>query len=259
MLIRIASMLVILMAALPAQAALVIQGSRVIYEEDKGETTVQMRYTGDVPVLLQLWLDQDNAESTPGAADVPFIIMPAVTRIEPGNGQSVRILRTGEGLAQDRETLFYFNTLEVPPRPVEQIAAGEPFMQFAIRGRFKLFYRPKGLPVDPKRAWELLRFSIAEPLPDGRMQVRIHNGSPYHLTFANLALRRAGDANAPALLSFDHATPSVRMVPPLGDLLLALEWDGLPAGSSLPAELEAEYTIINDAGGGQSGTQRIGG
>jgi len=259
MLIRIASMLVILMASLPVQAALVIQGSRVIYEEDKGETTVQMRYTGDVPALLQVWLDREDADGAPGESDVPFIVMPAVTRIEPGNGQGVRILRTGGGLAQDRETLFWFNTLEVPPKPAEQIAAGEPFMQFALRGRFKLFYRPKGLPVDARRAWEMLRFSLAEPLPDGRVQVRIHNASPYHVTFANLALRRAGEVNAPALLSFDHATPSVRMVPPLGDLLMALEWDGLPAGASLPPELEADYTIINDLGGSQSRTQRIGG
>jgi len=252
-------LLLLLIAPLSARAALVLQGSRVIYEEDHGETSVQMRYTGSGPTLLQIWLSRDDANTLPGAEEVPFMILPSVTRLDPGNGQSVRILRTGEGLPQDRETLFYFNTLEVPPRPTEQIAAGEPYMQISIRGRFKFFYRPKGLPINPKQAWDQLQFSFAQPLRDGRLQVRIQNGSPYHLTFANLAVRRAELADTPTLLRFNHQVPSVRMVAPFSDLLMPLEWDALPAGAALPSNLEVDYTIINDAGGSQSRQQRIGG
>jgi len=245
--------LALALAMAPAQAALVIQGARVIYDETRGEATVQMQYIGQEPTLLQVWLDPATGEAAPGTQKVPFILSPALTRLEPGEGQAVRILRTGlDGLAQDRETLLYFNTLEVPPVSSELVAAGEPHMQFSIRGRLKFFYRPKGLTPRPDAALDGLQFSLADALPDGRMQVRIHNPTPYHVTFSELALRAAADraeADSRPLLGFNYNSRDERMVAPMDELLLALDWVGAAPGAALPAELKVHYTIINDAGG----------
>jgi len=258
MLIRFLSALLLLACTVSAHAGLVIQGSRIIYYEGQGETSVNMQYVGDAPTLLQAWIDVDE-QSAPGEGEVPFILMPAVARLDPGNGQTIRILRTRDGLPQDRESLFYFNTLEVPPAPTAQMAAGETFMQFSIRGQFKLFYRPKGLKLAPEKAIELLRFSMAEPDEEGRMQVQVANASPYHVTFSTLALRAVGaDASAPPLLSFGMDAPFARMVAPMGTLVLPLQREALSAGMGLPDALEVNFTIINDGGGLQSRTQRIG-
>jgi len=257
---RLLFTLLLLIFFCPARAGLVIQGSRIIYEEARGEATVQMQYVGDSPILLQAWLEtEDGTGGNPGDGEVPFILMPAVTRLDPGNGQTIRILRTGEGLPQDRESLFYFNTLEVPPAPTAQVAAGDAFMQFSIRGQFKLFYRPKGLPAPADKAIEMMQFSLAETSEDGRVQLRVRNTSLYHVTFSTVKLRAPGAAaDSDALASFRHDSPGVRMVPPMGEIVLALEWGSLSAGMPVPADVEVDFTIINDAGGLQTRQQKVG-
>jgi len=259
MLIRFVAVLLLLTGTMTAHAGLVIRGSRVIYDENRGETTVHMRYTGEVPILLQVWLDSGDAEQPPGSENIPFILNPAVTRMDPGNGQTVRILRVGDGLAQDRESLFWFNTLEVPPAPSAETLANDNILRFSVRGRFKLFYRPRGLPSSPVQAAGALRFSLDAPLADGRAQVRIHNPTPYHVTLSRLELRRAGEpADSPALLAFNHQSNQERMTPPMGELLMPLEWGTLAPGSALPSDLQADFHTINDSGGLEPGQRRVG-
>jgi len=253
MLIRSTYLLLALVLSIPAQAALTIQGARVIYEEARGETTVHLQYTGDTASLLQVWLDPADSDAPPGHSEVPFILSPAITRLEPDSGQSIRVLRIEDaGLAHDRETLFYFNTLEVPPAPTAQIAAGDPYMQFSIRGRLKFFYRPRGLPLKPEQAFERLQFSLAETLPDGRLQLRIHNPSPYHITFSQLRIRDARDmedTDTRPLLGFNYRSRAERMVAPMQELLMALEWVEAAPGAALPEHLRVDFSAINDVGG----------
>jgi len=260
MLIRIFTALLLLAATLSAHAGLVVQGSRIIYYEDGGEAAVSMRYVGDAPTLLQVWIDSGEEFESPGLEEVPFILMPAVTRLDPGDGQTIRIMRTRDGLPQDRESTFWFNTLEVPPAPTALVAAGEAFMQFSIRGRFKFFYRPKGLSVAPGKAVEMLQFSVAEPDAEGRPQVRVYNPSPYHVTFSTLALQAAGAAadTESTLARFDADAPHERMVAPMGELHLPLEWNAPSAGTRLPAELQVDFSIINDAGGLERQQRKVG-
>jgi len=260
MLIRFIAALLLSTISLSASAGLVVQGSRIIYNEGAGEATVQMQYVGDAPTLLQVWIETgDGSGGAPGEDEVPFILTPAVARLDPGNGQSIRILRIRDGLPQDRESIFYFNTLEVPPAPTSQLAAGETFMQVSIRGQFKLFYRPKGLSVPAHKVGQMLRFSIADPNTDGQVQLRVRNASPYHVTFSAVKLRQPGASDtAEALLSFTTYSPGDRMVAPMGELLIPMAWDALPEGARVPSDVDVEFAIINDAGGLESHVQKVG-
>jgi len=258
MLIRLVFTL-LLSTVLSAQAGVLLRGARVIYDEIHGEATAHLRYVGDTPALVQIWMEA----AIPGEQTLPFVLTPAVLRMDPDQGQSVRILRTREGLPQDRESLFYFNTREVPPTPTAQISRGDPFLQLSLRSRFKLFYRPKGLRVPPARAIEMLRFAITPPgINDARWRLKVHNLSPYHVTFAEVYLRHAGaDADSEPVLGLAaDVRPDERMVAPMGELLLPLDGGGgqLPASPDLPPGLEVDYTIINDVGGRPSRRQRIG-
>jgi len=259
MLNRLFTALLLMTCSVSVHAGLVIQGSRIIYEEARGEAAISVEFVGATPILLQAWMDAGEDAVSPGAQEVPFILMPAVTRLEPGNGQTIRILRTRDGLPQDHESVFYFNTLEVPPSPTESIAAGETYMQFSIRGRFKFFYRPRGLPVASDKAIEMLRFAIAAPDEEGRVQVRVSNPSPYHITFSTLALHPVGaEEGAEPLVRFGTDAPYDRMVTPMGELVMPMAWGTLPAGAPLPAEVELEFVTINDSGGIETRKVRVG-
>jgi len=256
---RLFVVLLLMLCSWSVHAGLVLQGSRIIYDEARGEATVKLEYVGEGPILLQVWLDSGQ-ERAPGEDEVPFILTPAVARLEPGAGQAIRILRTQEGLPQDRESVFYFNTLEVPPSPTGLIAEEAAYMQFSIRGRFKFFYRPKGLPSASDKAIQALRFTLAEPDADGRHQLRVHNPSPYHITFSTVALRTPGvEDEAEPLVLFNTDAPGERMVAPMGELVLPLSWVTLPEGARLPTDIEVDFRIITDVGGVERQQRTLGG
>ena len=130
-------------------ANVVITGTRVIYPADQKSISVQLTNVGNEPSLVQSWLDKGNISSNPNTESVPFIIAPPVTRVEANAGQTLRINFTNtESLAQDRESLFYFNLLDIPPKPSDSDLQNNPnYLQLAIRSRLKFFYRPSGLQI----------------------------------------------------------------------------------------------------------------
>ncbi|MBP7646441.1 MAG: fimbria/pilus periplasmic chaperone [Comamonas sp.] len=136
---------------------------------------------------MQIWVDRGDTQSKPQDADAPFLATPPIFRLDPLKGQSVRLAFTGENLPQDRESLFWFNALEIPPLP--QDSAGN-MMQIAVRSRLKLFYRPSGLSGDLPKAIEQVVWQVQRQ-GDG-YALHGENSSPYHLSFSALSLEQGG-------------------------------------------------------------------
>ncbi len=67
--------------------------------------------------LTQVWVDDGRVQNQPEKDAAPFIVLPPIVRIEPGKGQSWRTVFNGSRLPQDRESLFWFNLLDIPPEP----------------------------------------------------------------------------------------------------------------------------------------------
>jgi len=253
---RYSLIMLLLVCPLLAQADVIIRGTRIIYDEARGETVVSIREVGDGPKLVQIWLDNGDDRIEPGQQEVPFLLTPAVTRMDPDTGQSIRILRVGDGLAQDRESLFWFNTLEVPPSPTGLVENGESFIQFASRVRLKFFYRPKGLQPTLDKAIGLLHFSRATPDLDGRVQVRVRNSSPYHITFRHLTLHPTEAEDAPVLADL---VPGHWMVAPMDELVVLLQpAHDVTQSPGFPEGTQVVFGIVNDYGGVIDGQQRLG-
>lgn len=70
--------------------------------------------------------------------------LPPLQRVEPGAKGQVKIQTTGSlaGLPQDRESLFYFNVREIPPKSSKPNT-----LQLALQTRVKMFYRPETLEI----------------------------------------------------------------------------------------------------------------
>ncbi|MGT3194634.1 fimbrial biogenesis chaperone, partial [Yersinia enterocolitica] len=84
----------------------------------------------------QAWIENEKHEKiTTG----PIVVTPPVQRLEPGEKSMVRLSSTPEinKLPQDRESLFYFNLREIPPKSEKANV-----LQIALQTKIKLFYRP---------------------------------------------------------------------------------------------------------------------
>ena len=97
------------------QASIVMTGNRIIYPADSREISVQLTNRGDVPGVVQVWLDDGDAQSVPQTAAAPFVTTPPVFRMAAHAGQTVRLRYIGKPVVQDRESLWWFNFIQIPP------------------------------------------------------------------------------------------------------------------------------------------------
>ncbi|WP_266170324.1 fimbrial biogenesis chaperone [Dyella subtropica] len=227
-----AGLLALCLGAPQAQANVLIGGTRVVFPAKDGEVTVRLTNDNDRPVLVESWIDRGDVHSTPESVDVPFLITPPLFRMEAKKEQSLRIVYTHEQLPADRESLFWLNVLEVPPKPTGPQAEGQNLLQLALRSRLKLFYRPAGLQGDPLKAPAALTWKA---VPDGKGYTLVaHNPTPFHITITELSLS-AGSKTVAA---------EIGMVAPLSDLRLPLhDMTQQPATGSA-----VSFTTINDYG-----------
>lgn len=222
-----------------AEAGVVIDGTRQVYPQHKREITV--RLTNDdrlAPRLVQAWIDRGERAANPSSSDVPFSLSPPVFRLDPGKSQAMRVVYTREPLPADRESVFWLNVLEVPPRVETLVPQGEPFnyLQFAFRIRTKVFFRPPDLPGTPDEAPALLRWTLRRDT--GTSVLEVHNPSAFHVTFNEVALALGSQADAPRVPAEEG------MVAPGGHLKLAIR----RAVGKVPSDAGVHFKYINDFG-----------
>jgi P pilus assembly chaperone PapD len=215
-----------------AQASVVIAGTRVVFPAQEGEITVRLTNQGDRPALVEAWIDRGDPQSTPDKVDVPFLITPPLFRMEAHKDQSLRIIATPAPLPADRESLFWLNVLEIPPKPNATQSAGKNLLQFAVRSRLKFFYRPAKLPGDPLKApaqltWKVIATSAGYAL-------EANNPTAYHITLTKLTLDAGGKPY----------TAETGMVDPLDTLRLPVT--GLTQAP--PTGTSVTYDVITDFG-----------
>ena len=137
-----------------AHASVTISGTRVVYPLGQREVTVKLDNDSLHPSLVQVWMDDGNAAAKPGDIQVPFVITPPIFRMEPKKSQVLRVMYSGEPLPSDRESVYWLNVLDIPPKAED--APDTNALQFAFRIRIKLFVRPAkllGKPEDAPASW----------------------------------------------------------------------------------------------------------
>lgn len=158
-------------------SSVVLKGNRIIYPATAKEKTVEFSNNGDMPMLVQVWMDINNQDSTVDHADAPFIALPQLFRINANSGHALRLKFTGKGLPQDRESVFWFNFMQYPA--IKSDDAEKNRLALVVKSRLKIFYRPDGLAGDASQALMTLRI---EKLNDA---VVLTNPSPYYISLRN--------------------------------------------------------------------------
>ena len=175
--------------------------TRVIF--DGGQQSVSLSVSNQnkqLPYLAQGWLEDEQGNKIQS----PLTVLPPVQRIEPGKPSQVKIqaLPAAKQLPQDRETLYYFNLREIPPKSNKPNS-----LQIALQTRIKLFYRPAAIAPERNAApWQ-------EQLTLTRQGDKyiVNNPTPYYVTIIDAAGRK-GVAGAQNFEPF--------MVPPKGQVPL---------------------------------------
>jgi len=131
----------VLLSGFNVHAGLLTEGTRVIYPEGSSGETLLIANTNPWPVLVQTWVD--DGTGNPETANAPFVVLPAIFRLEPSATQHLRILHTGEPLPDECESLFWLNLYEIPPDDpaAEQ---GDARLTLTITMQLKLRYQPAG-------------------------------------------------------------------------------------------------------------------
>ncbi|CAO95308.1 fimbria/pilus periplasmic chaperone [Erwinia tasmaniensis] len=174
--------LLCVMVAQQAQAAIALDRTRVIFNGD--QTSVSLNISNQnkqLPYLAQGWLEDDKGNKI----QTPMTVLPPVQRIEPNKPSQIKIqaLPQAAQLAQDRETLFYFNLREIPPKSDKANT-----LQIALQTRIKLFFRPAAIAVQKNSAPAQEQMTLSR---QGDSFV-VNNPTPYYVTIIDASNMKNG-------------------------------------------------------------------
>jgi len=179
------------LAGIPqAGAALALDRTRVIFPGGEKSVTVSIRNENtSLPYLAQAWLEDTKGSKITS----PLVVVPPLQRVEAGASTQLQIKALPEAgtLPQDRESVFYFNLREIPPRSKEPNT-----LQLALQTRIKLFYRPKNI--------QLTRTQMATPWQDKLTLSRqgdgyvVSNPTPYYISLVSAGSKNADAARSKA-------------------------------------------------------------
>ncbi|QXA91468.1 fimbrial chaperone protein [Citrobacter braakii] len=196
-----------------AQAGIIVGGTRIIYKGDKKETSISVKNPDKTSYLIQSWSDtgEKNGDKT------QFMITPPLFRLGPVQENTLRIIRAGGNLPEDRESLYWMNIKSIPATEKNDSANT---LQIAVKTRIKLIYRPQSLTEQPEKFTDKLTWQRSGN------SVTVTNPTPYYMNFSSVKVGGSTVKDASYVAPMSRATFT------------------LPAGASG----DISWVIINDFG-----------
>jgi chaperone protein EcpD len=220
-------------AAPYAAAGVVVDGTRIVYPAAKREVSINIRNPGDTPSLVQAWLDAGDPHAKPGESKVPFVLTPPLFRLDPTKVQSLRLVYTHDPLPENRESLFWLNVLDIPPRAATNADLPNQ-LELAFKHRMKVFFRPAGLAGSAADAPARLTWKLLSK--DGKLVgIEASNPTAYHVSLVQVTATAGGH---PVIVKADMVDPFASRSFDLTEPVTA------PNGT-----VALEYSFVNDYGG----------
>lgn len=180
--------LLTLVMSTQTMAAFVLNGTRFIYEEGRRNTSFEVTNQAEETFGGQVWIDNTNQ-----APDSVYMVpTPPFFKVAPKEKQIIRIMKTDSALPADRESLFWLNVQEIPPKPKN--AEGN-VLAVAVNTKVKLIYRPASLVEGRKRAEQQLR------IVHRNGETFLNNPTPYYFAVTDIKANGKSVALSDAVLS----------------------------------------------------------
>jgi P pilus assembly chaperone PapD len=205
-------------------AAVSLDRTRVIFTGSEKSVSLSVsNQNTQLPYLAQAWIENEQAEKITS----PMVVVPPIQRLEAGANSQVKIQGLPELglLPQDRESLFYFNLREIPPRSDQPNT-----LQIALQTRVKLFYRPAA--IAPRAGVNEAPWQEKLTLTRQNDRYLVNNPTPYYVTLIDAM---------PNLKAVSAADFKPLMIAPRGQLDLGV--------SSKALGDKPVLTYVNDYGG----------
>lgn len=191
-----------------------VGGTRLIYNGEKKEASLSVTNTDAQPYLIQSWVETLNG----GAQKAPFIITPPLFRLDGNQKNILRIVQTGVGGADDRESMYWINIKSIPSGKRQD---NTNTLQIAVRTRIKLIYRPGKLNGTPEDVASKLKWSKSGNT------LTVNNPTPFIMNFNQVKIG-------------NHVVKDATFVMPMSN-----ETFTTPPGASGPVS----WRLISDYGG----------
>ncbi|PVZ86212.1 hypothetical protein C9426_16510 [Serratia sp. S1B] len=171
-----------------ALASISITGTRVIYNESDSSVTVKINNRDNTSSMVQAWIDNKINNNAPNTATSPFILYPAVFKIESGGEQHLRIKKIESVTNTHQESIFWLNVKDIPAAPKK---GTDNYLQFSIVNKIKIFYRPAALKSQVDNMHKDLVWKFTR---DGRGNVlaKVSNNSRYYASLTELNVNTNG-------------------------------------------------------------------
>lgn len=171
-----------------ALSAIALDRTRIIFNGDQKSVSITVtNKNNQLPYLAQGWVENIQGVKITS----PFAVLPPVQRVEPEKSSQVRVEALPEisQLPQDRESVYYFNLREIPPKSDKPNV-----LQLALQSKIKLFYRPKSIMLSET---EMLNNPWQEKIQLIKQgdQYIIKNPTPFYITIIGAAERKDSPVN----------------------------------------------------------------
>lgn len=229
-------LLMFLFISVHCNSSVTMTGNRIIYPSNVNSVDIKLSNKDAFPYVIQCWLDSGDEKSTPQTGKAPFLVTPPIFKINPQTGQVARIMFTGDrkSLPQDRESVFYFNFLQIPPAQSEAEAKKNNQLLILLKNRVKVFYRPVQLsrPQDHVKKFEV---NIRKRENASGYEVVLNNNNPWYASVADVVL-----------VQNDHKISAGKsnMIEPFGQQTWTFSKEKLNINQSIKIIL----SIVNDQG-----------
>ncbi|WP_336287355.1 molecular chaperone [Cronobacter dublinensis] len=168
-------------------ASIAVNKSRIVF---KGRSLLSNEITvansGTNAIILQSWIDDGEFSQVPIQVKSPFIVVPAVTRLNPGERRSFKIIKTNNLVDENKENLYWLNIYEVDL----QKKTSESSLRVGVNTQIKVFYQPsemRGKKIDAAN-----RVLITKKKENGHNVLAFYNTSDYCVSLASITLNASG-------------------------------------------------------------------
>ncbi|TCM69173.1 fimbrial chaperone protein [Acinetobacter calcoaceticus] len=230
-LLKSSVLLASLLSVSTAYAGVVLNGTRVIFNDGQKEKTIQLQNKDHYPNLIQLWIDEGDVSSSIETAQAPFVISPQVFRLNANTSQIVRLVFTGQQqVPNDRESLYYMNFSEFPAAKKQD--SDENRLMVVFNNRVKVFYRPKNIMGNASDVQTKLQMKLHTQ--GTSHQLHIENPTAYFANIQQLSIQTAAQ---------DIVVKRNEMIAPKS----SVTWD-VPTNYKDSQQSKIKFNLINDYG-----------